>query len=410
VTPDLALALVSTLLIPLAAIGLSLINTGLGRSRNAAHTMMASLAALAVAGAVYFACGFAWQGYPGGAAYMLRAGGKEWDWIAAQPLFLRRLPLDGSPAGLVALFGIFTAGVTALIPLGAAAERWRLSAICASTALLAGWTYPLFAHWAWCGWLAQLGFVDAGGAASIHTLGGLAGLSMVWLLGPRRGKYTAEGMPTAIPGHHGLYVLLGSMLAWVGWIGMNSAGAILFSGAHAASVVQVAINTTLAAGAAALAAVLTTRTRFGKPDLSLSANGWTGGLVAISAGCAVVPPAGALLIGLLAGALVPLTIEQFELHLTLDDPGGSISVHAIAGIWGILAAGLFAGQWIVQVVGVATLLGFVLPLTYGLNWLLDRVVRLRVAPEGERQGMDLYELGAGAYPEFLTHSEEFLQR
>jgi Amt family ammonium transporter len=303
---------------------------------------------------------------------------------------------------------MFTAGVAALIPLGGAAERWRLGAICASSALLAACTFPLFAHWARCGWLAQFGFVDAGGAGSIHAVGGLTALSMVWILGPRRGKYTSEGMPTAIPGHHGVYVVLGCLLAWLGWIGMNSAGAILFAGAHPGSLVLVAIDTTLAAAAAALAAIVLTRTRFGKPDLSLTANGWIGGLVAISAGCAVVPPVGALLIGLIAGSVVPLTIEQFELRLGIDDPGGAISVHAIGGIWGILAAGLFAGQWVVQVTAVATLLGCVLPLTYGLNWLLDRVLPQRVAPEGERHGMDLHELGAGAYPEFLTHNEEFL--
>ena len=116
------------------------------------------------------------------------------------------------------------------------------------------------------------------------------------------------------------------------------------------------------------------------------------------------------MIGLVAGAAVPLTIEQFELRLSLDDPGGAISVHGIAGIWGILATGMFAGQWLPQVVGVATLLGFVLPVTYGLNAALNRVVPLRAAAEGERHGLDLHELGAGAYPEFMTHTEEFLPR
>jgi len=108
--------------------------------------------------------------------------------------------------------------------------------------------------------------------------------------------------------------------------------------------------------------------------------------------------------------VVPLSIEQFELHLSLDDPGGAVSVHAIGGIWGILATGLFAGQWLPQLVGVATLLGFVLPVTYGLNFLLNRLAPMRATAEGERQGLDLYELGAGAYPEFQTHTEDFMQR
>jgi Amt family ammonium transporter len=410
VTPDSAAALAAILLVPLAALGLALMNCGLCRARNAAHVMMASIATLAVAAGAYFVCGFSWQGYPGLPVYVIHAGGKEWDWIAAQPWFLRKLPLDGSASSLAVLLGMFSAGVAALIPLGSGSERWRLGAICASTGALAGFTFPLFAHWSQTGWLAQLGYVDAGGAGTIHAVGGLTALSIIWILGPRRGKYNSDGMPLAMPGHQGVYVLGGCLLAWIGWIGLNAAGAILFSAAHAGTVVRIAVNTTLAAGAAALGAAIVTRARFGKPDFSLSANGWTGGLVAISAGCAVTPPAGAVLIGLVAGAAVPLTIEQFELRLSLDDPGGAVSVHAIGGIWGILAAGMFAGQGLAQVIGMATLVGFVLPVTYGLNALLNRISPMRASGEGERHGLDLHELGAGAYPEFQTHTEEFLQR
>jgi ammonium transporter, Amt family len=190
--------------------------------------------------------------------------------------------------------------------------------------------------------------------------------------------------------------------------------------------VLIAINTMLTAGSAGLAAAAVTRIRFGRPDASLSANGWVSGLVASSAACAFVTPAASVAIGLIAGALVALTVELFELQLAVDDPGGAVSVHAVGGIWGVLALGIFArfpaqllnsrsgnpagsGQWIAQLLGVATLLGFVLPLTYSLNWLLNRVHPQRVAAEGERQGMDLYELGAGAYPEFVTHTDEFMQ-
>ena len=153
-----------------------------------------------------------------------------------------------------------------------------------------------------------------------------------------------------------------------------------------------------------------------KTDASLSANGWVGGLVRVPAPDARTSShAGAVLIGAIAGALVVYSVEWLELHLTIDDPGGAISVHAVAGIWGLLAVGPFAqtpepGQWIAQLVGVATLLGVVLPLSYGLNWLLNRFYGLRVASEGERQGLDLYELGAGAYPDFMTHNEDMWQR
>jgi Amt family ammonium transporter len=410
-------------MVPFAAAGIALINTGLCRVRSAAHSMLASLCAMGVAAVVYAAFGFAWQGFAGRPAHAVIIAGKAWNWIAAEPFFFRGLEIGASPASLAAWLQMLSVGLAALIPLGAGADRWRLGASCASTALLAGWTYPLFAHWVWGGgWLAQLGlnyglgggFVDAGGASSIHSLGGLTALSIAWILGPRRGKYTLEGMPAAIPGHNAVLVLFACILALLGWLGLNCAGAVLFTGAEPGRTVLVAINTTLSAFSATLATALMTRIRFGRPDASLCANGWVGGLVASSAACAFIAPFAAILIGLVAGALVTLAVEAFELHFTVDDPSGAISVHAVCGIWGILALGLFgandAGQWLAQVVGIATLLGFVLPLTYGLNWLLNRVYPQRVALEGERQGMDLFELGAGAYPDFSTHAEEFPPR
>lgn len=432
------LCVLLTLLVPFAAAGLALINTGLGRSRSAAHAMMASLCVIAVAATVYFAFGFAWQGFAGRPAHICMLGGKPWNWIACEPFLFRGLHFDGSAASLAAWLGMLSVGLAALIPLGSGADRWRLGAICISTALLAGFVYPVFAHWVWGGgWLAQLGanyrmghgFIDAGGAASIQAVGGLSALVIAWILGPRRGKYSMEGMPTAVPGHNIVLVLLGCLLALTGWIGLNSAGAILFAGASVGDVALVAVNTMLAAAASGMMAALTTRVRFGKPDASLTANGWIGGLVASSAGCVFIRPAAAVAIGMVAGVLVTFTVELFELRLALDDPGGSISVHALGGIWGLLAVALFAhfptqvlsgtarvpelgssGQWLAQLVGIAALLGFVLPVLYGLNWLVNRFYPQRVDSEGERQGMDLHELGAGAYPEFITHTEEFMQR
>jgi len=239
-------------------------------------------------------------------------------------------------------------------------------------------------------------------------LGGLSALSITWILGPRRGKFSQDGTPAAIPGHDAVSVLLGCVLALLGWMGLNAAGAMLFAGAEPGRVVLIAVNTLLGASAAALVTAAITRVRFGRPDASLCANGWIGGLVAGSAGCAVAAPAASVAVGMIAGAVVTFAIELFELRLGVDDPGGAVSVHAVGGIWGVLAVSLFpGGEWIPQVAGVATLLGFVLPLSYGLNWVLNRVYPQRVAAEGERQGMDLYELGAGAYPEFITHNEDF---
>jgi ammonium transporter, Amt family len=423
------ICLVCILLVPLAAGGLALINAGLGRSRSAAHTMIASLCTLSVAAIVYFVCGFAVQGFTGQPTHILAVGGEHWDWLGAGPVFFRRFDLDGSPASLAAGFSMLCVGLAALIPIGAAAERWRLRAACASTALLAGFTFPLFAHWVWGrGWLAQLGihyglghgFVDVGGSGCIQVVGGLTALSIVWILGPRRGKYSASKMPNAIPAHNAVFVILGAMLCWAGWLGLNSAGAILFGGAASGQTLLVAVNTTLAAASAGLAALAVTGLRFGRPDASLTCNGWIGGLVASSAGCIFIKPAEAVVIGAIAGVLVTYAVEWLEFGLKVDDPGGSISAHAVGGIWGLLAAGLFArfptesgsdsGQFMAQLVGIATLIGFVFPATYGLNRFLNWLVPYRVSLEGERQGMDLHELGADAYPEFVVHTEEFLQR
>jgi Amt family ammonium transporter len=220
-------------------------------------------------------------------------------------------------------------------------------------------------------------------------------------------------MPAAIPAHNQVFVLFGCMLSWIGWLGLNSAGAMMRAGAQAEQSILVVVNTTFAAAASALAAAATTRIRFRRPDASLVGNGWMAGLVASSAGCATLKPATATITGIVAGVLVVLSVEWFELHLKVDDPCGSVSVHAVCGIWGLLAAGIFAeraGQFTVQIIGIATLLGFIFPLTYGLNYLLNRFLVYRVSPDGERQGLDLHELGADAYPEFVVHADEFLQR
>lgn len=403
------------LLLPFAIAGLALINTGLGRSRSAAHAMTTSLCATCVAVLAYFICGFAVQGYGMG------GGGGASAWIGSSGLCLQGIRLDGSAPSLTVLLGVFSVALATLIPLGAASDRWRLSAACMSTAVLAVSTYPLFAHWAWNGWLKAMttraglgsGFADAGGSSVIQVTGGLTALSLAWLLGPRYGKYSPKGLPAAIPAHNGVYVLFGCMLAWIGWLGLNSAGAMLYSGLPPEKSVLVIVNTIFCAVAGALTAAAVTRVRFRKPDASLIANGWMAGLVASSAGCATLKPATSILTGLVAGALVVLSVERLEFGLKVDDPCGSVSVHAVAGIWGIMAAGIFAGspgQFVAQVAGIATLLGFVLPMTYGLNWLLGRIVPHRVSLDGERQGLDLHELGADAYPEFVVHSDEFMQR
>ena len=160
-----------------------------------------------------------------------------------------------------------------------------------------------------------------------------------------QGKYAEDGVTRAIPGHNIVLVLFGCLLAFVGWLALNCAGSLLFYQIDPVQLARVVINTMLGAYSACLAAVGTTRFRYGKPDASLSANGWVGGLVAGSAGCVYFSPAAAIVTGLVAGVMIPFLAEFLELRLGIDDPGGAISVHGAAGIWGVLALGILRSRF-----------------------------------------------------------------
>ena len=424
-TPDLCL--ICIILIPLAATGLALIHQGLGRSRSAAHAMLATLCSLAIVAIVFVLIGSSWMGFPGGLAHTLHVAGRSIDWLGAEPLFATVLTSNlthGPYPAFVLAFGIFAAGLASLIPISSGTDRWRLAAICAASALFAAIVFPLFAHWVWSnGWLAQLipifglpAFTDLGGAAVLNILGGLAALSVAWILGPRQGKY-ADRIATAIPGHNIVQVLFGCILALIGWIGLDCAAAILFYRITYPEILLTVINAVLSASTGCLAAVVTTQLRYRKPDASLSANGWIAGLVAGSAGCGRLSPLATIFIGLVAGAVVTLLVETLELRLFIDDPGGAISVHVGAGLWGVLAFGLFAPTTgsrpaliLTQIIGIATLLGVMFPLIHILHRLLNKLVPFRVDADGDWQGMDIRELGAGAYPEFVVHADEFVPR
>lgn len=391
-----ATCLMLLLLVPLAMAGLALLNAALGRSHSAAHSMVAALCVISVAAVSFVVVGS-------------RVGGAVAGWDFGEPT-------------LDALAQLMALSLLALIPLSAGADRWRLGATCLATAIMAGLIFPLLTRSMVApvgeGWLGSLGsrhglgagFLDLG-AGRIQALGGIGALAVTWLLGPRRRKYAPDGAAIAIPGHNMVLAMSGCLVMVPGWIGLNGANALLFSPVRI-SLPLVGVNTMLAAAAAAGAAALLTRWRFGKTDASLTANGWVAGLVVSSAGCAFLSPSATLFCGAVAGILVVYSVEFLELKVGVDDPAGAISVHAVAGVWGLISLGFFMhqpGQMLAQLVGVATLLGLVLPVVYALNWCLDRVYRYRVEDDGERQGMDLYELGAGAYPEFVVHPDDARQ-
>ncbi len=413
-----ALALALLLLAPLAIAGVALINTGLGRSRSAAQALLGNLALTAVAVIVFAFVGASLAGTLGTADAAIHAAGKSWGVLGLGPFLLHGLASATPQSQLALLFEFMAVIMAAMIPWGSGADRWRLSAGCASAAVLAGIVFPLAAHWIWNGgFLAQLGanfglgagFLDAGGAATVHLLGGLSALALVWIAGPRRGKFPREGLSTAMPGHNAVYVLFGCLLALVGWLAWNAAGAIVWLHAPLAALPGTAINTLLSASAALAATFAITRIRFGKPDASLCANGWLAGLVTSTACAALATPFESIFAGAVAGIITPLLVELLEIALSIDDPSGAIIVHGASGLWGLVAAGFFAplaGQLTAQLVGIAALLGIILPLVYLLFAVLNRVVAFRVDPDGERIGMDLHELGGGAYPEFVIHRDE----
>jgi Amt family ammonium transporter len=410
-----ALTLGLLLLAPLAIAGVALLNTGLGRSRSAAQSLLGCVTLAAVAAVAFAVVGVSFAGPPG---HALSLAGKSWDWIGGAPLFLRHFSAARLETQLQVLFEFLAVGLMAIIPWGSGADRLRMSAGCAVTAVLAGGVFPVVAHWVWGGgWLARLGadfglgagLIDGAGAASVHAVGGLSALAVVWIAGSRKGKFPKEGLATAIPGHNAVYILFGCLLALVGWLAWNVAGAILWLRAPSGALVVTAINTVLSAAAALVATFTVTRTRFGKPDASMCANGWLAGLVSSSACAGIVTPGEAILVGAVAGIAAPLLVEAMELALSIDDPSGAISVHAVGGLWGLFAAGMFAQQprqVLAQLVGIATLLGFVFPLIYLLFAIINRILPFRVDADGERLGMDLHELGSGAYPEFVIHRDE----
>jgi len=414
-----ALTLVLLLLSPMAIAGLALINAGLGRSRSAAQALLGNLAIVAVTVIVFAVAGAAFAGcLPGGTGHIFQMAGKPWNLMGTSPFLLGGLASAPAQSQLALIFEFMAVALAALLPWGSGADRMRLPAGCAIAALIGIFIFPLAAHWIWGGgWLGQLGvnfslgagFLDPGGAGTVHVFGGLCALAVIWITGPRRGKFPKEGFSTAMPGHNAAYVLFGCLVSLVGWLAFNAAGAILWLHAPLSQIPLTAVNTLLSASTALAATFTVTRVRFGKPDASLCANGWMAGLVASSACAALVSPAVALVVGIVAGIATPLLVELFELALSVDDPSGAVSVHAAAGIWGLVATGLFAplpGQFVAQMVGIATLLGVFLPLVYLLFRVLNRFVPFRVDGDGERIGMDLHELGGGAYPEFVIHRDE----
>jgi len=328
------------------------------------------------------------------------------------------------------LFQMVFMDTAATIPTGSMAERWKFSSFVIFGFFMAMVVYPLFGNWVWGGgWLSKLGtnfglghgHVDFAGSSVVHMVGGVAALAGAMVLGPRIGKYTRDGKPVAMPGHHIPMALLGTFILAFGWFGFNAGSSLAGTDLR---ISVVAVNTMLASATGALSAMIYVWVRYGKPDPSMLANGMLAGLVAITAPCAFVNSVGAAIIGGIAGILVVVSVYFVERTMKVDDPVGAFSVHGVNGAWGVISLGLFAdgtygdawngvpgtvtgllygggaSQLFAQTIGTATCFIFVFAAFYAFFKIQNAISPIRVSAEVEMAGLDIPEMGVLAYPDF----------
>ena len=275
--------------------------------------------------------------------------------------------------------------------------------------VIAAFIYPLSCHWTWVGgWLAEMGFHDFAGSAIFHSLGGWMALMCAWAVGPRLGKYKG-GKARPILGHNLTLATLGVFILWMGWFGFNPGAQLAASSAEdALAISNVFMSTNIAAAAGALSSFFLAWVLYGKPSLSLTLNGVLAGLVGITAGCDLVSPTGAAIIGIVCGAAMVGGVRLFDDIIKIDDPVGAISVHGLCGTLGTILVGLFALDGGLFYGGGATMLGVqtlgaVSYMAWGLLaggalfFGIKFTAGLRVEKRVEEEGLDFYEHGETSY-------------
>jgi Amt family ammonium transporter len=455
--------LIAGFLVMFMQAGFALVETGLVRAKNAAHTFSMNFLVYALGMFGFFVCGFALMcgglngtaiGGPaslGGTATLNHMftigsavnGDHGWGLFGTTGFFLSGAGYDASVIVLFLFMMVFM-DTTATIVTGACAERWKFKSFFLYSIVIGALIYPMFGGWVWGGgWLAQLGYrlglghgaVDYAGSGVVHLQGGALAFITAYLIGPRIGKYGPNGQVKPILAHHIPMVQAGTFILAFGWFGFNAGSSLAGSDGR---IGIIAANTMIAGMSATLSGVLYMWRRVGKPDPTMMCNSMLAGLVAITAPCAFVTPVGAFIIGAVAGVLVIIGVFFFD-RVKIDDPVGAISVHGVNGLWGVLAVGLFAdgsyGQgW--NGVGATDYLGTtgaalkgVTGLFYGdhtqiiaqafegvaciawnvgvggaVFWLIGKLVGSnRVAAEVEIAGLDVPEMGVPGYPEFVPH-------
>jgi ammonium transporter, Amt family len=437
---NMAWTLLCGFLVMFMQTGFALVETGLCRAKNASHTMAMNIMIYCIGILAYWACGFAIQMGGVGSLPTLGGGqvlngefavslfGKEFGLFGTRGFFLSGTSYD-AVVFTIFLFQMVFMDTAATIPTGAMAERFKFSAFVVYGFIMAGIIYPLFANWVWGGgWLAALGanfglghgHVDFAGSSVVHMTGGVCALAGVLVLGPRIGKFAKDGSVRPIPGHHIPMAITGALILAFGWFGFNAGSTLAGTDLR---IGVVATNSMLASAAGGFSAMLFMWLKYGKPDLTMSANGLLAGLVGITAPCAFVNSVAAVAIGLVAGVLCCISVFFFERVVKIDDPVGAVSVHGVCGAWGVLALGLFAdgtygdglnnvkggvkglfygdsSQFAAQCVGTIANIVFVFITAYTVFKIIDLVLGMRVSKEVELEGLDLHEVAVDAYPDF----------
>jgi len=329
---------------------------------------------------------------------------------------------DGAWALGFFMFQLVFAATAATIVSGAMAGRTKFSAYLIYSFFVTLLIYPIQGHWAWGGlwgsaggWLEKLGYVDFAGSGVVHMLGGFLALTGAIFLGPRLGKYTSSGKSKPIPGHNLPIAALGVFILWFGWYGFNPGSTTSINATDGFALI--AVNTTLAAAAGTIVALITSWILLKVPDIGMTLNGALAGLVAITAPCATVDPWAAVVIGAIGGVLVVFSVLFVDKVLKIDDPVGAFSVHGVNGLWGVLSVGffdtgvgLFYGHGLkglgIQSIGVLGIAGWAVVTGTILFGTIKLFHGLRVTREEELMGLDLGEHKADSYPDFrkdFTH-------
>ncbi len=379
--------------------GFAMVEAGFTRSKNTANILMKNLMDFSIGSLLYWIIGF-------GLMYGDSLGG----FIGIPDMFYMSDGFGDNYADYADLFfqTVFAATAATIVS-GAMAERTEFKSYLIFSIVITVFIYPISGHWTWGGgWLSQLGFHDFAGSSIVHSVGAWVGLAGAAIIGPRIGKYD-NGKPKAIPGHNMALGALGVFILWFGWFGFNPGSQLAAAGTdNAVAIAHIAVTTNLAAAAGAVAAMMVSWFRYKRPALSISLNGALVGLVAITAGCDAVDPVGAVLIGGIAGVILPFAVEFFDKILKIDDPVGAISVHGVGGAFGTLAVGLFStseglfygfgGKLLgVQAIGVLTFFVWAAGGGFILFTILKKFKILRVTKRIEEEGLDVYEHGESAY-------------